>query len=292
MPARTHCFDAMGVTVELLVAEDGDRTAESIAAAEAEFHRLEQIFSRFRPDSELSRLNASGRRRVSPELLEVVDLALSARRRTEGRFDPTVHDALTSAGYDRSFELVPRRACSLDLREARCGGRVEIDHERAMIAIEQGFRLDLGGIAKGYAVDRAGALLAEAGACLVNAGGDLVVHGLLGAGPWPVAVDLPGAPLTLAVTCGAIATSGRDHRRWKRGAVEYHHLIDPSTGAPSRSDLLSVTAAADTAAEAEVLAKTLFLAGRHKARREADALGFPCVLVTGDGHVVMCGGLR
>lgn len=290
-PARGHSFDAMGVTVELLVDAESERAPDAMAAAEAEFHRLEQVFSRFRPDSELTLLNECGGGPVGRELLEVVDLAVRARERTGGRFDPTVHDALVSAGYDRSFDDVPRTSRGAPQTAARCGGHVEIDRARSTIGIEPGFRLDLGGIAKGFAVDRACAVLADAGGCLVNAGGDLAVDGQLRGGPWPVGVDVPGAPLTLAVTHGAIATSGRDHRRWRRGAVELHHLIEPSTGRPSRSDLVRVTVAADSAVEAEVLAKSLFLAGAEEARREADTLGVPCVLVADSGDVVLCGGL-
>jgi thiamine biosynthesis lipoprotein len=100
-----HTFRAMGTTVELHV--DADDAAAALAAAEAEFERLEQVMSRFRPDSELSRLNEAGSLEVSADLAEVVELALAARERTAGRFDPTVHDALVGAGYDRTFEELP-----------------------------------------------------------------------------------------------------------------------------------------------------------------------------------------
>jgi thiamine biosynthesis lipoprotein len=106
-----------------------------------------------------------------------------------------------------------------------------------------------------------------------------------------VSVDVPGTPITLGVTAGGVATSGRDHRRWRRGGVELRHLVDPATGAASRSDLLRVTAVGDSAASAEVAAKTLFLAGERAAAEEASTLGIPCVLVTGDGRVVLAGGL-
>ena len=217
--------------------------------------------------------------------------ALEARERTGGRFDPTVHDAVAAAGYDRSFEQLRATGWSEARRVPRCAGRVEIDRESATITVEPGFRLDLGGIAKGYAVDRACSLLARAGGCLVNAGGDLAVSGLLSGAPWPVAVDVPGAPLTLAVARGGVATSGRDYRKWARDGVEQHHLIDPASGRPSQSDLLRVTVASETAVQAEVLAKSIFLAGSRRGRDEADALGIPCVLVTEAGDVVTCGGL-
>jgi thiamine biosynthesis lipoprotein len=98
-------FRAMGTEIELLV--EADEAAAALTAAEDEFHRLESLLSRFRADSELSRLNADGRLAAGPDLLRVVELAIAAWNRTGGRFDISVHDALVAAGYDRSFELVP-----------------------------------------------------------------------------------------------------------------------------------------------------------------------------------------
>ncbi len=146
------------------------------------------------------------------------------------------------------------------------------------IELEPGYRLDLGGIAKGYAVDRAATILAEAGPCLVNAGGDLVGSGRL----WPVGVETAEGEITLGLEDGAIATSGRDRRRWRRNGNESHHLIDPVTGAPAEGEFLRVTVVAETAVAAEVLAKAVFL-GASPAT--------PSVLVTTDGRTVLTGGL-
>jgi FAD:protein FMN transferase len=275
-------FRAMGTEVELLVeAESAERALE---AAEGEFHRLEALLSRFRADSELSRLNAERSLEPGPDLLEVVELALRARVRTGGRFDPTVHDALVAAGYDRSFELVPADGPAAGT--ATCGGGVLVDGRR--IELEPGVRLDLGGIGKGFAVERAAVALAAAGPCLVNAGGDLAVRG----GSWPVGLETADGQITLELDRGAIATSGRDRRRWRRNGQEQHHLIDPRTGAPAETDLLRVTVVASDAIEAEVWAKALFLAGEDAAAAEADELGLPTVLVTADGRTRLAGGLR
>src|SRR5205085_7123221 len=132
-------------------------------AAEAAFHRLEALLSRFRPGSELSRLNAHGCIDAGPDLLRVVGLALDARVRTAGRFDPTVHDALVAAGYDRTFELVAQDGVQAG-DAVPAGGGVHIDGGR--ISLEPGVRIDLGGIGKGYAAERAAELLATAGLCL------------------------------------------------------------------------------------------------------------------------------
>ncbi len=266
-------FQAMGTEIELFV--DANGAQRELDAAEKEFHRLESLLSRFCDSSELSHLNQEGALDVSADLARVVGLALEARDRTDGRFDPTVHDAVVSAGYDRSFEDVPRDA-NATAHAARCGGGVRLMGSR--IELDAGVRLDLGGIGKGYAADRAAELLAPAGPCLVNAGGDVATCG----GSWPIGVD---GGVTVELSGGALATSGRDRRRWRRAGRELHHLIDPSTGSPAETDLLRATAVGSDAVEAEVLAKWLFLVGEE----EALASGITCILV-GEGGSVRFGG--
>ena len=272
-------FTTMGTTVELFAHGGHD----ALDAAESEFRRLDRLLSRFRGDSELSALNRAGELLAGPELLELTQLALAAREHTGGRFDPTVHDALLAAGYDRTFaEVAPDGED--DGTPARCGGAVRLDGRTIRLA--PGTRLDFGGIAKGWAADRVCELLAAAGPCLVNAGGDVAVRG-----SWPVGVETPDGHVTLGLEDAALATTGSDRRRWRRNGEQRHHLIDPASGRPSTSDLLRVTVVAGTATDAEILAKSLFLAGERQALREAQALGVPGVLVTADGRVVMTGGL-
>lgn len=282
-------FRAMGTEMELLLdARLDGRATRALAEAEAELRRLERLLSRFDAASELSRLNRRGAMRVGPDLLAVVELALAAREQTGGRFDPTVHDALVAAGYDRSFEELPAELPGRASAAVACGGGVRVERSASRIVLDPGVRLDLGGIAKGYAADRVAAILAEVGHCLVDAGGDIAVHG----GPWPIGVETAEGSLTLELAGGAIATSGRDRRRWTRGGVEQHHLVEPSTGRPADGDLLRVTVVAGSAAEAEVLAKALFLAGADAAVREADDRGIPAVLVTREGRTLLAGGLE
>ena len=269
-------FKAMGTDVELLLeAEPGERAESALDRAEEEFERLEQTMSRFRAESELSRLNRDGViTDASRDLVRVVELALDAREATGGLFDPTVHDSVVAAGYDRTFdEVAPDAPAAPDASPARCAGGVRVDGRT--ILLEPGSHLDLGGIGKGYAVDRVAELLAVAGPCLVNAGGDLAVRG----GSWPVGVT---DDITLELTHGGIATSGRDRRRWIRDGEERHHLIDPSTGLPATNTPLRVTVVAGSATAAEVAAKAAFLG--------AD-VDLPHVVVTHDGRTILAGGL-
>jgi FAD:protein FMN transferase len=282
-------FRAMGTDVLLLLdARSTTHVHRAFESGEQEFDRLEAMMSRFLPESELSRLNAQGELDASPDLLRVVELAIDARERTRGRFDPTVHDALVAAGYDRSFEVLQadRPAAAVT---ARCGGRIEL--REGQIALEPGFRLDLGGIGKGYAVERAAELVATAGPCLVDAGGDIAVRGVPESGTWAVAVETADGSMTLGLERGALATSGRDRRRWRRGGAEAHHIVDPRTGRPADTDLLRVTVSAADAVEAEIWAKALLLEGLREARREANALGLACVLVSEDGRTTRTGEL-
>jgi len=282
-------FRAMGTDVELLLDVPTERwSGSALSAARAEFARLEAALSRFLPDSELAELNRAGRLDgASPDLVRVTQLALEARERTGGRFDPTVHDALIAAGYDRTFEEVGRGGTVVVSPPARCFGSVRVDAEASEIVLGPGVRLDFGGIGKGYAVDRACELLAPFGPCLVSAGGDLAVRG----GPWPVGVETALGTITLELSSCALATSGSDRRRWDTSTGQAHHLIDPLTGAPAETDLLRVTAVGRTAVDAEVLAKSLFLAGAEQATREADELGIPAVLTLADGVSELVGGL-
>lgn len=284
-----HAFRAMGSTFTLLV--DAAPSAElhiALVDAEREAERLEGLLSRFDAGSELARLNCEGAVDAGPELLDLVERAVDARRTTGGRFDPTVHDALVAAGYDRSFEGVAAKAGALrQAGTAACGGGIHVDRIACRIELEAGVRLDLGGIAKGWTADQLLARLRPYGPSLVNAGGDIAACGRA----WPVGVEAAG--LTLAVEAGGLATSGVDRRAWSRGGRRLHHVIDPATGAPAEGDLVTVTAFGATATEAEIAATALLLAGSAEhAAAEADAAHVPAVLVGRDGRAHCAGGLR
>jgi thiamine biosynthesis lipoprotein len=247
-----------------------------LADVERFFQSVDTRFSRFRPDSELSELNdAAGRTvTVSADLAELVRLAVDASVTTGGIFDATMIDALEAAGYDQSFELIlagrpdtlrPHGNGQEAPRAARWTG-IRVDVAARTISLPAGVRIDLGGIGKGWAADRAAAMLRPFGPGMVNAGGDLLAWGdqpgaERGQG-WLAAVDNPARSgddvAWLPVIDGAAATSSIMRRRWAGG----HHLIDPRTGKPAETDLLSVTALAPTVVRAEVAAKVVLILGR------------------------------
>jgi len=284
---RRHRFRAMGTDVTLLT--DAGVTDGTMQAAtgrvESIFAREEARFSRFRPESELSRVNArSGAwTPVSSSFAALVAAALGAAERTGGRFDPTVLGAVVSAGYDRDLDEVLAGA-RVALRPARpCGRWVEIELDGDRLRLPEGVGLDLGGIAKGWTVDLAAEAAVEAGPpwALVNAGGDLRLAGAAPHDGIRVAVEDPDDPaeelMQLVLTGGAVATSSTSRRAW---GPRLHHLIDPSTGAPAATGVIQASAWAPTCAEAEVISTWALLEGEGTLDR------FPVVLVTDDGRVV------
>jgi FAD:protein FMN transferase len=259
------------------------------------FDAWETTLSRFRPESELSRLNERPGRpvRASTLLLTVLDRALASARDTDGLYDPTLGRRLEDLGYDRSFELIPSVAAgSPPAREPGGAWRaVALDRASGTVVVPPGVRLDLGGIAKGMAVDAAAAALRRAGVtdALVSAGGDLAVVGRPPGRPgWPVAVDGHDGP-PVWVARGALATSSVGRRRWRQGDLERHHLLDPRTGEPAAGGLRSVTVAASRCARAEVAAKAALILGPRGGRAFLAERGLSGLLLPASGPPLVVG---
>lgn len=311
-----------------VVAAEPQAAKEHLVAARDFIQTVEAQLSRFRPQSELSRLNArSGQPvRVSALLWDVIVCALDSSRRTDGLYDPTVLNALETAGYNRTFETVVADRLDL-LRETRspgdrrpsptaghlekqgpqwsvAGGRrsfrrdIQLDPRTRSVTLPPGVRLDLGGIAKGWTADRAADRLAALGPCLVDAGGDLAARGRPpGQAGWPIGVADPHNPemdlALLLVSDRGVATSGVDYRRWTHAGVPQHHAIDPRTRRPARTDLLSVTVVGPDATRADLHALVALLLGakqghRYLARRR-DVEG---LLVGQGGRLLVTPGMR
>lgn len=240
----------MGTEVSVVAAG-----AESVDAVRDIFAWIEAICSRFLPTSELSRINRHGRRAmsVSPVMAGVLSCAAELRSRTSGLVDPAVGAQLKDWGYDRSFESV------IALEQApvvASAGDWKIDDR--VLTIEPKVQLDLGGIAKGWACDVA---VATTGARVVNAGGDMrsLDDNLT------VAVTDPYGEVMarVLVGSGALATSTTAHRAWRVGSGWANHLIDPRTGRPTDGPVVTASAIAATAAEAEAAAKAVLLLGEE-----------------------------
>ncbi|MHB8377374.1 MAG: FAD:protein FMN transferase [Dehalococcoidia bacterium] len=292
-------FPAMGGSVDVQIAGGA---AEDAARVEALFAAHERALSRFLPDSEVCALNrATGAPfAASPLLFDIVSEACGWACVTGGAFDPTVLEALEAAGYDRPFDEVAGRTALLERPRTQTGRWREIafdfDHDR--ITLPAGVRVDLGGIGKGYTVDRAIETLPARTGAMVNASGDLYAAGDGPAGDgWRVGVADPRAPerdlAAIVVRDRGVATSGSSKRRWGTGDRRYHHLIDPREGTSSEGDLLAVTVIARSATEANVLAKTAFLLGSSAGPRFVErSAGCGTLAVTLRGELLMSDGFR
>ena len=297
----THQFRAMGSRILTILDAPQARASTRLADVQGCFDRWEQSLSRFRPDSELSALNRSsgGKASVSPTLAAVLAAALRGARQTDGLVTPTILGALEQAGYDRDFaaladadaEHAPSAlaAAALPVADWRS---IRLNERRGTIYLPAGLRLDLGGIAKGWAADRAAHALNAVGPALIDAGGDIAVSGPRADGtPWPIGVDDPfggNEPLDiLLLATGGVATSGRDYRRWQQGSHKRHHIIDPRTGTPADTDLLSVTVVAASVGEAEVAAKAVLILGSAAGQAWIEARPWLAgLLVQADGTLI------
>jgi FAD:protein FMN transferase len=241
-------FRSMGC--EIVVAGGSPGAVQQIQAL---FEHRDRVFSRFRPGSELNRVNAAGAGviRVSPLFATALRAALDAADATDGLVDPTLGSAIEAAGYTSDFaELEPDQVpagpgCPGSVGALRLTGR--------FLFLPEDVKLDLNGVVKALAVDDALGLLDGEG--FVSAGGDLATND-------PIDVALPGGGAVRLVS-GALATSGSSARAWLRGGVRQHHLIDPRTGLPAESPWEQVTVCGDACFTADVAAKAAFLLGEE-----------------------------
>jgi thiamine biosynthesis lipoprotein len=305
-------FHALGTVVHVVAEEH-----RHISIARERLQQLERRWSRFVSTSDVVRCNRLAGRpcAVHPETLDLVQRAVDAWTATGGLFDPTIHDALVDAGYDRTFEVVaarhpapaldaasgtptdgeprsahPTSATAAATRAAQAGD-IEIDERAGTITLPPGLHLDLGGIGKGQAADLVAADLVAAGSehVLVNLGGDLrAVGGHPCGGPWRIAVQRPVEAdrhaTELLIDDGAIATSSVTKRRWTRHGRVQHHLIDPRTGRPAATDLHAVTVVSARAVDADVWAKAALIAGEEGGIDLLAGQHLPALLASADGR--------
>jgi FAD:protein FMN transferase len=293
-------FPAMSAVIELVGVDVPEReVARATEVGRQLAAEWEMRFSRFRPDSDLSHLNAAcgSAIRVDDDVINLLETSKHGVLRTGGRFDPSVLPALEAAGYDRDIDQVrtvphgspgdPVRAAGLDGWE-----RVQIDRARGEVRLPPGMRIDLGGVAKGAFVDRlASGLASWPGGC-VDAGGDLRVWGRAPDGDqWIIGIEDPTqqeADLIVAHLRHrdgvGIATSGTHRRQWRAGGDIVNHLIDPRTGSPLTGDVRAATAFASSVTVAEIATKALMMAANE--RGCTDTFGAAMAVVAyADGHI-------
>lgn len=289
-----------------ILAEPGaeDAARVKLTACMDWFREVERRLTRFNSGSELSQLNAAAGswREVSPLLFDALAEGVWAAQASDGLFDPTLLAVLEALGYDRDFSALNRQRVAPGGRSLWVGAAgaapgawrgIELDAANQRVRLPYGARIDLGGIAKGWAADVAlERFFAPEDHALINVGGDMRARG----GPeeggvWPVALGaseeaLGADPQSLPVVtlgAGGLAVSGARDRWWRHDGVRQHHLIDPRTGRPARlwideddddlagePQLMAAAAFAPTAAHAEVAAKVAILRGYPLALRAVE----------------------
>jgi thiamine biosynthesis lipoprotein ApbE len=294
----SFAFRALGTTAVVAVTDPTVRD-DAVALVAAELAALDAACSRFRVDSELTRVARAGGRpvRVSSLLSDAIAAALDAARATDGLVDPTVGRTLRLAGYDATFRVVAARdGGHFRARFDRPPGWhvVELDRAAGTVRVPDGVELDLGATAKAFASDRCAQIAAELCGCgvLVGLGGDISIGGEVPAVGWSIGIadHHEATPdITVAIHGGGIATSSTLVRRWQSGETMLHHVIDPRTGRPADTCWRTVTVAARSCLDANVASTAAVVLGAAAipwlAERRLDAR-----LVGIDGAVATVGG--
>jgi FAD:protein FMN transferase len=287
---------ALGGSVRVIVTRPAD-LARAKAAVDKVVQAIDLAASRFREDSELSRLNARPNQEVvvSPLLTQAIAAALRGARLSGGAVDPTIGSAVRLAGYDADFASVPVDGAELKLTATSIPGWqvVQFGEASRTVRIPRGVELDLGATAKALASDLAAAAAIKAcsgGGVLVSLGGDIAVAGDAPPEGWLIqASEDSGAAIaeseeTISIRTGGIATSSTTVRRWMRGGAVLHHIIDPATGLPANSCWRTASVIAATCVDANIASTAAIVLGR-KAVSWLEANRLPGRLVDLEGSV-------
>ena len=306
--SETRTVYAMDTVMNLTVY--GENAAAALESAEKELHTLDEaVLSRTAEGSELYALNASNGETVTygadDILPALIETALTISDATDGAFDPTLAPVLDAWGFTKDSRRVPSADELTELLSHAGCGKVRLEHTAAGYAVTllDGAQLDLGGIAKGYAADVLRAQLEQEGvtSATLDLGGDVFVMGQKTDGSdWRIAVKDPADTESyLGVVSAAdqfIVTSGVYERYFEENGVRYHHILDPKTGSPAESGLVSVTVLCENGAWADALSTACFVLGPDGALALRDDLAdqgtnFELILVTDDGSVLYTDGL-
>jgi thiamine biosynthesis lipoprotein ApbE len=296
MTVALKSWTALGTSVHV-IATDADGLGRATTAVGDVLEDVDTAYSRFREDSELSRLNASPGRtiRVSPLLATAIDAAQRAARLTGGAVDPTIGHAIRVAGYDDDFSRIAAQDGPINLRAWRVPGwqAIRFDRRSRTVLLPPGVELDLGSTGKALAADlaaRAALAAAASGGVLVSLGGDIATAGTPPSGGWRIHVaedsrEKPdGDGEVICLPAGGVATSSTTVRRWTRGAAVLHHIIDPQTSLPTTGPFRTVTVAAATCLDANIASTAAIVRGTA-AIDWLMSWGLPARLVENDGTI-------
>jgi thiamine biosynthesis lipoprotein len=292
---------AFGGSMRIVVTRPEGLTAAR-SAVEQVVAEMDAAASRFRDDSELSRLNSMPDRdvKVSRLLAMAIEAALRGSRLTGGAVDPTIGSAIRLAGYDDDFARIPADGEHIRLVASRVPGweAVRFSPSRRTVRVPAGVEIDLGATAKALASDLAAQAASRAiggGGVLVSLGGDIAVAGEMPLGGWSIQASedsdaaIRDGEETVTITSGGVATSSITVRRWIRGGLALHHIIDPATGLPVATCWRTATVAAGSCLDANI-ASTAAIVMDTAALAWLEANGLAARLVDVKGHIRRVGG--
>ena len=296
MAVALKTWKALGTSVHVLTTDPPELPAAEMAVREI-LEDVDAAYSRFRKDSELSRLNASGGRTMSasPLLMTAISTALTAASATGGAVDPTIGTAIRIAGYDDDFARIDDDRGPVTLHTVTVPGWqvVRVDRVSRSVFLPAGVELDLGSTGKALAADLAAHAARTAmntAGVLVSLGGDIAIAGTPPDGGWRVliaedsAVPPDSDGQVICVGSGGVATSSTTVRRWTRGTSVLHHIIDPKTGRPTSGPWRTVTVVARTCVDANTAATAAIVQGQA-AVDWLQARHLPARLVENDGTI-------
>jgi len=286
----------MGTLVDVVLYGDKEVLPEAAGLAFESILRVEAAAHPSKEGSSLFRIRQGKGVRVEGDLARILDVALEVSRATSGAFDPTLGEVVNLWGFGRDDPHLPGPEKIVRALEGARYDRV-LTGQCCPEGLDIWF--DLGGVAKGYAVDEAVRSLQDSGvkAGIVNAGGDLRSFGVRPRrGYWKIGVQDPENPQKLAgvleIKEAAVATSGDYQRYFEEGGIRYHHILDPSTGYPAHSGLRGTTVIAPDCATADALATAAFVMGPEKGLAMLEKWeGAEGVLITEDGTILTTSGI-
>ena len=279
----------------------GEQAQEALEAAEKEIERLDELFSVGNDDSEITIVNENGSEILSEDTSYLLERSMELYESTEGAFDITVYPLMEEWGFTTGNYQVPEESRIGELLKTVSASLIRYEEEEKMLTLPEGVKIDLGGIAKGYASSRVMDIFEEYELVsgMVSLGGNVQLYGAKTDGSlWRVAVEDPQETSEylgiLEAQDKAIITSGGYERYFEQDGEKWHHILDPKTGYPARSGLTSVTIVSGDGTLADGLSTALFVMGKEQALKywRENAEDFDVILVEEDGSITITEGIE
>lgn len=294
--------DIFAMDTYMTVTAYGDQAQKAVDEAEAEIERLDELFSTGNEESEIAKLNQSGSATLSEDAGYLVERAMELNEETDGAFDIAIYPVMEAWGFPTQNYQVPSEEMLQPLLKLADVSKISYDKSSRKISFgQEGMKIDLGGIAKGYTSSRIMDIYREnnISSGLVNLGGNVQALGMKTDGSkWRVAVQSPDDTEDylgiLSVEDKAVITSGGYERYFEQDGKTYHHIIDPKTGYPAENGLTSVTIVSEDGTLADGLSTSLFIMGKDKAIEfwKAHSEEFDTIMLTDEGKLYVTEGIQ